>query len=228
MYESLSTGQNCLLSLILASDCGDLTVWAILRPYNIQYKISILLRLAKSNNFNGFVCRVWPWPKTSFSTHISLVTHICVNLLCIHWCTRWRGVLYVTSHYVNQCPVNSSWPGDACCDVAWRHRSESTLAQVMACCLMSPSHFLSWTNVDLSSVKYILLGAISQQITQPPTSKISLKIIYLKSPFKCPWGQYHWRIYKICRNNYSAVMSNFESYRHSWLGLEASVLSVRP
>ena len=106
MYESLSTGQNCLLSLILASDCGDLTVWAILRPYNIQYKISILLRLAKSNNFNGFVCRVWPWPKTSFSTHISLVTHICVNLLCIHWCTRWRGVLYVTSHYVNQCPVS--------------------------------------------------------------------------------------------------------------------------
>ena len=34
--------------------------------------------------------------------------------------------------------VNSWWPSDA----IWRHRSGSTLAKVMACCLMAPSHYL--------------------------------------------------------------------------------------
>ena len=35
--------------------------------------------------------------------------------------------------------INSLWPGDT----IWRHRSGSTLAQVMACCLMAPSHCLN-------------------------------------------------------------------------------------
>ena len=35
--------------------------------------------------------------------------------------------------------VSSLWPGDA----VWRHRSGSTLAQVMAWCLMAPSHYLN-------------------------------------------------------------------------------------
>ena len=34
---------------------------------------------------------------------------------------------------------NSFWPSDA----IWRHRSESTLDQVMACCLTAPSHYLN-------------------------------------------------------------------------------------
>ena len=41
--------------------------------------------------------------------------------------------------------VNASWYSDA----IWRHRSGSTLAQVMACCLMAPSHYLNqcWLNI---------------------------------------------------------------------------------
>ena len=35
--------------------------------------------------------------------------------------------------------ANSLWPSD---DI-WRHKSESTLAQVMACCLTAPSHYLN-------------------------------------------------------------------------------------
>ena len=35
--------------------------------------------------------------------------------------------------------VNSLWPSDA----IWRHGFGSTLAQVMACCLTAPSHYLS-------------------------------------------------------------------------------------
>ena len=35
--------------------------------------------------------------------------------------------------------VNSLWPSDA----IWQHKSGSTLAQVMACCLTAPSHYLN-------------------------------------------------------------------------------------
>ena len=35
--------------------------------------------------------------------------------------------------------VISLWPSDA----TWRHRSGSTLTQVMACCLAAPSHYLN-------------------------------------------------------------------------------------
>ena len=35
--------------------------------------------------------------------------------------------------------INSLWPGDT----IWRQRSGSTLAQVMACCLSAPSHYLN-------------------------------------------------------------------------------------
>ena len=34
---------------------------------------------------------------------------------------------------------NSLWPSDA----IWQHKSESTLAHVMACCLTAPSHYLN-------------------------------------------------------------------------------------
>ena len=39
----------------------------------------------------------------------------------------------------NSCFINSLWPGDA----IWWHGTRSTLAQVMACCLMAPSHYLN-------------------------------------------------------------------------------------
>ena len=35
--------------------------------------------------------------------------------------------------------LNSLWP----CDVIWRKGSRSTMAQVMACCLTAPSHYLN-------------------------------------------------------------------------------------
>ena len=42
--------------------------------------------------------------------------------------------------------VNSLWPSHA----IWQHRSGSTLAQVMACCLMVSSHYLNqcWLIID--------------------------------------------------------------------------------
>ena len=38
------------------------------------------------------------------------------------------------------------------CDAIWRHRSWSTLAQIMACCLMAPSHYMSQCWLIISHV----------------------------------------------------------------------------
>ena len=75
---------------------------------------------------------------------------------------------------------NSLWPSDA----IWWHRSGSTLAQVMACWHQA----ITWTNVDLSSVRSsdIHLRAISQETTQPSTFNICLKITYLRLQSNLP------------------------------------------
>ena len=47
-------------------------------------------------------------------------------------------------------PLNSLWPRDA----IWRQRSESTLAQVMACCLTAPSHYLNQCWLIITKVQW--------------------------------------------------------------------------
>ena len=49
-----------------------------------------------------------------------------------HWAGRFFWVRYTSC-------INLLWPSDA----IWQHRSGSTLAQVMACCLKAPSHYLN-------------------------------------------------------------------------------------
>ena len=46
--------------------------------------------------------------------------------------------------------INSSWPSDA----IWQQRSGSTLAQVMACCLTAPSHYLNQCWLIISKVHW--------------------------------------------------------------------------
>ena len=52
--------------------------------------------------------------------------------------------------------VNSLWPSDT----IWRHRSGSTLAQVMACCLTAPSHYLNQCWLIISKVLWHSLEGI--------------------------------------------------------------------
>ena len=60
------------------------------------------------------------------------------------------------------------------------HRTWSTLAQVMACCLTHP--VITWTNVDFLFVRFcsIHLGEISQRVSEPPFCIMRLKIIPMK------------------------------------------------
>ena len=46
--------------------------------------------------------------------------------------------------------INSLWPSDP----IWRHRYGSTLAQVMACCLTAPSHYLNQCWLIISEVQW--------------------------------------------------------------------------
>ena len=48
-------------------------------------------------------------------------------------------ILWNWSRLSGQWRINSLWPSDA----IWRQRSGSTLAEVMACCLTAPSHYLN-------------------------------------------------------------------------------------
>ena len=66
------------------------------------------------------------------------------------------------------------WPSN----VIWRHRSGSTLAQVLVWCQTN-----TWTNVDFSTMRFcgIHLRAISQWVPKLPICIISSKIILWKS-----------------------------------------------
>ena len=70
---------------------------------------------------------------------------------------------------------NTLWPRHA----IWRHRSGPTLAQVMACCLMAPSHYLTQCWLIINEASDHQLKAISQEIPQPSITKVSLKITYI-------------------------------------------------
>ena len=66
--------------------------------------------------------------------------------------------------------INSLGPSDA----IWRHRSGSTLAQVMACCLTAPSHYLNQCWLIISKVRSsdAHLRASSLVIPQPSITEI--------------------------------------------------------
>ena len=83
------------------------------------------------------------------------------------------------SHYLNQlCWVNSLRPSD----VIRRQGTESTLAQVMACCLMAPSHYLNQCWLIISKVLWHYhQGALSWVNLKIPLSKTRFKNTFLES-----------------------------------------------
>ena len=103
----------------------------------------------------------------------------------------WCQASEATSHYLNQCLVNSrmpygmtrgqwvisSWASDA----TWRHRTGSTLAQVMDCRLSTPSHHLrqGWHHRQGPVTLIWGLGQV-KEIPQPSITKIGSKITSLQ------------------------------------------------
>ena len=107
-----------------------------------------------------------------------------------HWFTQWVVAWLVPSHYLNRCwyivnwiisrfgtnfseilikiqnfaSIFLSWPQCVSSDVVmtWHHRCGSTLDQIMACCLMAPSHHLSkyWL------IDWTIITMIERNLTQ--------------------------------------------------------------
>ena len=96
---------------------------------------------------------LWYYSQESHECNISIITRSC-NKIC--------------NKQLSAQGINSLWPNGA----IWRQRSESTLAQVMACCLMAPSHYLNqcWLIIRKSSDIHIM--AILEEMPQPSITKI--------------------------------------------------------
>ena len=79
--------------------------------------------------------------------------------------------------------INSLWPSDT----IWPHRSWSTLAQVMACCLMAPSYYLNQCWLIIITDQW--QGQLHQRYSSHQSRK-SASICLNKNAFKSPMGQW--------------------------------------
>ena len=90
------------------------------------------------------------------------------RLVILVYCNIWHDfceicLLNNDSQYVFQDQMisfNSFWP----IDTTWHHRTWSTLVQVMACCLMAPSHYPNQCWFIISEILWYFLKAISLEI----------------------------------------------------------------
>ena len=110
------------------------------------------------------------------------------------------------NHYLNR-QYCSLWPGDA----KRRHRSPSTLAQVMACCLTAPSHYLNQCWLIISKAQW---HSANSSFTWDTTaiSHWKLENHFAKIPLKAPRGQ--WVNPLMTRNSWSCnqVLVNIRTW----------------
>ena len=132
-----------------------------------------------------------------------LVIHmIVVNFLML--ISQWS---LLHKHAYN---IDSLRPSDA----IWRHRSRSTLAQVMACCLMAPSHYQNQCWLIFSKVQWHPLEGNCTKIAQSLITKINNLKFHsnlpvdneLKYIFR-PWQ--HWQVILLHWNNSWACNSKW-------------------
>ena len=62
------------------------------------------------------------------------------------------------------CGIRKRWVNSAACDSIWHHRTWETLIQIMAHCLMAPSHCLSQHWLIISEILCSSSEAISQEM----------------------------------------------------------------
>ena len=122
---------------------------------------------------NIICCIMYP---TLNKSYLILSSSYLITMMSYRWYFASWLVLLVTVW------VNSLWPNDA----IWRHRSGSTLAQVMACCLMAPSHYLNQCWLIINKVQRHLAERNFTRKTQPSVTKVISKITYPKFNLNLP------------------------------------------
>ena len=83
------------------------------------------------------ICKIWLW------FQMCGIEHILYGAFSV-----WKVGCLLDIWIVSGVSLNSLWPSDA----IWHHRSGSTLAQVMVCCLTAPSHYLNQCWLTISEV----------------------------------------------------------------------------
>ena len=78
--------------------------------------------------------------------------------------------------FLREDTINSLWPSDA----IWQHRSWSTLAQVMACCLTAPSHYLNQCWLFVSTDQWRLSKGNFTRDTQAINHENQLQFAWIK------------------------------------------------
>ena len=134
----------------------------------------------------------------------NILWNICTSISCLQNVT----------HFVQALVFNSLWNSD----ITWWHRSGSTLAQVMACCLTAPNYYLkSWTNVDFSLVRFcgIHLRASYYCVQYNELENYSLKITATS-----PRGQW-------VKKNPSFSVDCFSRHSSIWWNHEQSLTVMR-
>ena len=97
-------------------------------------------------------------------------------------------------------------------DAIWRHRTESTLAQAMACCLTAPSHYLNQRSLVINEVQCNHLKANLQEISLSLID-INSNVTHLKFHWNLPWANELKHQAIILLDNYP--LSHHNSLSHS-------------
>ena len=137
--------------------------------------------------------------------HHSDVSHICIIDIRSHFMVRHIYSTDPNFFCTGEKSENSLRPIWGCSavicfnllspsDAVWQQRSGSTLAQVMACCLLAPGHYQNLCWLIISKVLWHSSEGNSQEITQPPFTKHSLKMTFLKLNWNPPGANEltHW------------------------------------
>ena len=112
-----------------------------------------------------------------------------------HWqCCSWaaRQILIF-----RRCSLGeTNGPGDA----AWRHRTLSTLVQIIACCLMAPSHNLHQCWITIVEIMWHSPRAISQEMLKLSILDMRLNVTHSRLHLHplCKWllfFHYEWFLY---------------------------------
>ena len=129
----------------------------------IALPILLVVKAAKSRAFNvvcdGKLSPGWPF-------------HLTVSQKY-----GWPFHLTVSQKYISQAVINSLRPSA----IIWRHRTGSTLDQLMACCLTATSHYLNHCWCIICKVLGIHLRVLSKEDQKIQLSKTRLNTAYLKS-----------------------------------------------
>ena len=115
---------------------------------------------------------------------------------CVFWPSAWWRMQY-THQY-----VNTLWP----CDAVWRHRSGPTLAQIMVCCLTTPSHYLNQCRLLISKFLWhspksnttLRISNLYQQPTDPCNNPLAHEI--------WNWSKIIWNCIQHCRSHFICTL----------------------